>query len=187
MKNLAFKLVFFSVTFVTVTVFTVDDNSQKTSWFSPSQQWEEYQARRTAEKAARCVGPRPSFYKTDFCESGKYTQFTVDSKAFYSSLFAGSVARVLYSLTHRSTTFETFKTNIVIPGFAKSAFFWIPSIFVYNVVVKNKETEQRFKLLTAEQHTRTSVAAHVYGDCVEQADSHSHETQESQKSQSNNK
>lgn len=183
-KKSASGIVFLSIIFLTVVTFPMDNNTQKTTSWSLGKQWQEYQAKRTAEKAARCVGSRPPFYKTDFCESGKYTQFTVDSKAFYSSLFAGSIARVLYSLTHRSTTFETFKTNIVIPGFAKSAFFWIPSIFVYNVVVQNKEIEQRFKQLASEQNTRTNVAAHVYGDSVHQEDVHASEAQDSK---SNNK
>lgn len=98
---------------------------------------------------------KPAFYQTNFYAGGKYTQFTVDSRAFYAGLAAGGCARLLFSFANCGNKYETFKSSVLRPGIAKSALFWVPTFLMYNYTLSLKEKAALQKRLD-DDHSQSS-------------------------------
>lgn len=105
--------------------------------FNPYEKWLQH----NKEHGQRYAGEKPSFCKQGFYKDGKFIQFTVDEKAFFCGVGVGAMARIILAFSNCYTKFETFKASVVRPGIAKSALFWLPTIFVYNSVMATKEKE----------------------------------------------
>lgn len=104
---------------------------------NPREMWDKYHQ----QQEQKYVGEKPNFCRQGFYNDGKFVQFTVDEKAFFYGLTAGAIARIIFVLASCDKKFETFKSSVVRPGLAKSVLFWVPTVFVYNSVMGNKEKE----------------------------------------------